>query len=113
MKKNLFIFTIVIIVATAMTLYAKNVTVKKTGSKKSAVTFNHDAHKTHATKSGKNCKSCHHVGQLNQSCAAPGCHVDAVKDANGKRLHKTCLNMCHRANKAKAPTLCNDKRCHK
>ncbi len=88
-----------------------NVTVKKTGSKKGAVTFNHRKHKKYVIEL-KKCKTCHHVGRYHQSCGEAGCHNDPKKDDWGNRIHKTCLKKCHKANEAKAPTGCLDKRCH-
>jgi len=110
MKKRLISFAVIMLFAFSLGIMAKKaeITIKKTGAKKSAVTFNHDKHK----KAGKKCKTCHHVGKFNKSCAAKGCHQDKKKDRMGKRIHETCIKKCHKANKKKgAPTKCN--KCHK
>ncbi|HOO72073.1 MAG TPA: cytochrome c3 family protein [Spirochaetota bacterium] len=114
MNKKFITLGAVIIFISSVTFAAQMVTIKKTGKVKGAVTFNHDAHKKAAQAEGKNCKTCHHKGPTNQSCADAGCHNDANLDRAGKRIHKTCLSLCHKPKfKDKAPITCNDKRCHK
>lgn len=116
MNKRFLITSVIIVFLSSLALYAakQNITIQKTGKTKGAVTFNHEQHKKTALAEKKNCKSCHHIGKMNQACASAGCHVDANLDRGGKRIHKTCLTACHRQAKFKdkAPTKCNDKRCH-
>ena len=82
MKKKIFTLVAASIFLSTMMVVAQkniNVTVKKTGSKKGAVTFNHRKHKKHAI-DVKKCKTCHHIGRYHQSCGEKGCHDDPKKD---------------------------------
>ncbi len=111
-KKHVALIVIIIFISSMAALGEMFVTIKKTGTKRGAVTFNHRRHKLPAMELQK-CRTCHHVGNYSQSCSDAGCHNDRVKDAEGKRIHVTCIQKCHKPNVARTPTLCSDKRCHK
>ena len=83
--------------------------IHKTGSEMGPVTFFHRKHKKHAM-SDKKCKTCHHIGKWGQSCGEAGCHDDPEKDKEGKRIHLTCNERCHKTAGTEAPTDCTD--CH-
>ena len=84
--------------------------IEKTGTEMEPVEFFHRKHKKHAINEEK-CKTCHHVGRWGQSCGEPGCHNDPEKDAEGTRIHVTCLERCHKTKEGKTPSECSD--CHK
>lgn len=86
-----------------------HIIVDKTGVEMGPVEFFHRKHKKHAMNEEK-CKTCHHVGRWGQSCGEPGCHNDPELDKEGKRIHVTCLERCHKANEDKTPSECSD--CH-
>ena len=92
MKKRLLIFLVTVVFMGPLVLFAaappaKDVKVKKTGSKKPAVTFSHT---NHDKKGIKDCDACH----------------EAAKSK--KASHKYCKG-CHKTKKG--PTSC--KKCHK
>lgn len=94
MKKSAFIIFIIAVFVLPFALLAKeppakDIKVKKLGTKKPAVTFSHAKHAK--TKLAKDCNTCHNA-------------VKAKNDA-----HKLCKD-CHKAEKA-GPTKC--KECHK
>lgn len=114
MKQKYFAFAILIIFISSVIVLGENfVTIKKSGVKKGAVTFNHRRHKIPAMENGKKCRTCHHAAVYSKSCSDSGCHNNSVKDAGGKRIHLTCIDKCHKDNNSKTPTGCSDKRCHK
>jgi len=106
MNKKFFVLLMAVVVFVAFFIYAGTdaMTIKKTGTKKGAVTFNHDAH----AKVDK-CEACHHSkedkGDKKVSCAK--CHSDKL---GMKAMHKNCIKQCHKKDK-KGPVKCND--CHK
>lgn len=106
MKKKYFVLLMAIVVFVAFFIYAGSdmVTIKKTGTKKGSVTFNHANH----SKLDK-CESCHHhkddTADKKQSCSK--CHSDAK---GMKAMHQNCVKRCHKKDK-KGPFKCND--CHK
>jgi len=106
MQKKFITIVVALIFLIPIVLVGKAITVKKIGATKSAVTFNHDQHKTYNNKGAKvKCKDCHHKGQMKDSCSK--CH----KNPKGKAaLHKNCIDQCHKAQN-KGPKAC--KQCHK
>lgn len=92
----------------------KQVTIDKFKKKKSAVTFDHEAHsKKHKVK----CVTCHHT-KKQESCSTDKCHgakMDGKKPGGGEAslkknpFHINCIG-CHKKQK-KGPSKC--KECHK
>ncbi len=109
MRKKIVSILVVIAFLIPLVLLGKTIiTVKKIGSKKSAVTFNHKKHKKYQFKGRKvKCKDCHHKGKMKDSCSK--CHTKNKKKGK-KAMHKNCIKACHKAQK-KGPRKC--KACHK
>ncbi len=112
MKRKWIILAVAIAVAMAfavsMAIAADapdQITIKKSGDKQSAVTFNHKAHTERA-----DCVTCHHTSKTQDDIE--GCFECHGSDANAPSpkdaFHGSCVK-CHKDEK-KGPTKC--KECH-
>ena len=81
------------------------ITIKKSGDKKSAVTFNHKTHEGLT-----DCVTCHHEAKSKDDVkGCSECHgADASAPDAKSAFHDTCVG-CHKE-QAKGPTKC--KECH-
>jgi hypothetical protein len=106
MKKKYFVLLMAVVVFVAFFIYAgtEAMTIKKIGTKKGPVTFNHDAHAKY-----DKCEACHHSKEdtKDKKVACAACHSDKL---GMKFMHKNCIKQCHKKEK-KGPVKCND--CHK
>jgi hypothetical protein len=104
MKKRIVAIIITTLFAMPFILYGAGVvTVKKTDTKTyKRVKLSHELHKS---KGITNCKTCHHKGPVNKSCASSGCHQGP---SGTSKIHQLCKN-CHK--QRNGPTKCAQ--CHK
>ncbi|MBN1497397.1 MAG: cytochrome c3 family protein [Spirochaetes bacterium] len=128
MKKNITCFAFVIMASLVFTVACKKGEAPKeeapvTGEalkplvilkvsvdpKQKPVAFEHTSHKKRAAAMGKNCKTCHHIGKINDKCSNKGCHFGPGAE---KLVHKKCYGECH-LTAAAAPKQAQCAGCHK